>query len=136
MKWADIQSAIRQRWIDGNFLTTIYSGRGGEPTAGTPYAAFWFMPSVTTPSTTGPSGRDLAEGIVQINLMYPTDEGAGEALEMADSIAAHFQAGTRLEYNGQDVIIRGASISPPMVEGGWMMLPVSVNWSSYVTRSL
>lgn len=136
MRWADIQSAVRQHWIAGNFLPTLYAARGGEPTGNQAYAQLWFMPANTAPSTTGPQGRDLAEGFTQVNLMYPTGEGAGDALEMADEIAFHFQAGTRLDYNGQDVIIRGVSIAPPMTEKGWLMLPVTINWSAYMRRSL
>jgi hypothetical protein len=136
MKWAAINSALRSHWLDGDFLPTIYATTDGIPEGGQPYARFWFMPSTSAPETTGPVGFDLAEGFVQIDLMYPPGEGAGNALEMADAVAAHFQAGVRLEYDEQDVIIRGCSVAPPMNDEGWLMLPVTINWSAYVRRSL
>ena len=135
MKWAEINSALRSRWIDGEFLPTIYATTEGIPEGGQPYARFWFMPSVTAPETAGMSGYDLAEGFAQIDLMYPVGEGAGDALGMAGQVARHFRAGVRLVYEGQDVIIRGTSVAPPMNDDGWLMVPVTVNWSAFMTRA-
>ena len=135
MKWAAIRSALVKRIQDEDFeLPVLWESKEGR--SGVAHLRFWFMPASTAPSTTGPTGRDLAEGIAQIDVMYPPGDGVGNALEKADEIAAGFKAGLRLEYDGQDVIVRGSEISPAMNEDGWLMVAVSVRWSAYIRRSL
>lgn len=137
MKYSDVQSALFTHWVNGAFnIETLYPNEDAETTPGKPRAELSLLPVSTSPSTTGPSGRDVHEGILQVMLRYPVNQGNNPALTMADEIAQHYQAGERPAYNGQDVIIRGASISPPMVDGGWLNLAVSVNYTAYFRRSL
>lgn len=138
MIFSDIYSAIIKRYVDaGEFgLDTIYPNKDRRPTGGREHARIWYMPNGVSAPGVGRQGYDEHQGLVQIDLAYPTNEGIGEMMEKADEIARHFQSGVRAEYNGQDVVVRGSEISPPINEDGWIKASVTIDYSAYVRRTL
>lgn len=137
MKYAAIYSALIQRYESGRFnLPTAYPNKEYEPVGQEPYAEIFYLPADVTPVSSGPTGLDLHEGIMQITLRYPSDKGQGDLLAKADQIARYFRAGSeRPVYDGQDVILRGARCSPPTVIRGWLVAAISINYSAYVRRA-
>lgn len=137
MKYAAIYSALVTRYEAGAFgLPTAYPNKQFEPVGQDAYAQILYLPADVTPVSSGPTGLDLHEGIMQITLRYPSDKGQGDLLAKADQIAQHFRAGSeRPVYDGQDVILRGVRCSPPTVIGGWLVAAVSINYSAYVRRA-
>ena len=59
----------------------------------------------------------------------------GEALEKIDEICADYTSGTRLTYDGQQVVIWGATPTTLSTENGWLRSVLTINFSAYVRRS-
>ena len=87
------------------------------------------------PATLGTQGEDNHPGILQIDINYPQNKGAGIPLQKADEIASYFTAGKRLESNGQQVIVKSTTLSPARYVGGYYRISVDVNYYSRTMRT-
>ena len=73
-------------------------------------------------------------GFMQISIMYPLKTGAAQSWQMADDIAAHFRAGSRFKNNSQSVQIVSCGAAPPLVDNGWSMTPITIQYRSMAAR--
>ena len=137
MKLADIYGALVTRYLSGNFgITTFYPNKDETPTAGQHHARIWFLPAENDAASLGGTGFDRQSGILQIDLMYPTNVGLGDMLGQADLIATHFQRGHSETYNSFTVRIDGTSVSGPRNEDGWLRTIISIGWYAHEARSV
>jgi len=104
-----------------------------EPVVGTSYLRLSFLPALTEQADLGTAGMNNNLGIAQIDIFDETEnhEGWGVIYEKADQIAEHFRRGTKLVNGGITVTIESVDIGPMFNEGGWLQMPVSVNYRSY-----
>lgn len=74
------------------------------------------------------------QGIYQVTVMSPIDEGEVDPLEIGGLVADHFAAGTRLAFDGGQVRIdkRPDVASLRNGAGDRWMVPVSVSWLAFV----
>lgn len=137
MKLADIYGALITRYLSGNFgITNFYPNKDETPTAGQHHARIWFLPAENDAGSLGGNGVDVQTGILQVDLMSPTNIGIGDILDKADAIATHFQRGHSQDYDGQCVQFTGTSVTAPRNEDGWMRCIVSIGWMAHVVRSV
>lgn len=137
MKWADVYSALVTRYQTGNFqLPVMWPNKDDAPVAGAAHARVWFIPAGSDGESLGGTGLDRLTGIMQIDLMYPTDTGIGYSMAKADEVAAIFQRGASQVYGTTCVVFNGATISGPRNEDGWLRTVVSVSWYAHVARSV
>lgn len=137
MKWADVYSALTTKYQSGNFqLPVMWPNKDSSPAAGTAHARIWFIPANNDAGSLGGTGLDRLSGIMQIDLMYPTDTGIGYSMAMADDIAAIFQRGDSQVYNTTCVVFTGTTINGPRNEDGWLRTVISIGWYSHVARSV
>lgn len=85
------------------------------------------------PVTLGDRGEDNHPGVLQVDVNVAAGKGAGVALEYCDALASGFPAGTRLAYNGGEVVVSSVSVGSGVSEGGFYRIPVSV---TYFARSV
>jgi hypothetical protein len=136
MRFADIQSALFASWATGAYgLTTYYPNRDYNPAAGDDHARLFVLWGGSDAATMGSDGTNEVTGIFQIDLMFRTGRGDGEALEMIDTICADYISGTRLNYNSQQVVIWGATPTTLATENGWLRSVLTINFSAYVRRA-
>ncbi len=136
MRFADIQSALFASWVAGNYgLTTYYPNRDYNPAAGDDHARLFVLWAGSDAATLGDDGTNEVTGIFQIDLMCRTGRGDGEALEKIDEICADYTSGTRLTYDGQQVVIWGATPTTLSTENGWLRSVLTINFSAYVRRA-
>ena len=136
MRFADIQSALFASWVAGNYgLTTYYPNRDYNPATGDDHARLFVLWAGSDAATLGDDGINEVTGIFQIDLMFRTGRGDGEALEKIDEICADYTSGTRLTYDGQQVVIWGATPTTLSTENGWLRSVLTINFSAYVRRS-
>jgi len=137
MRLADIYSACATRYASGSFTIPDYwPNDDNNPTAGTAHARVWFLPSENDAGSLGGNGVDVQTGILQVDLMYPTNIGIGDILDKADAIATHFQRGHSQVYDSQGVQFTGTNVTSPRNEDGWMRCIVSIGWMAHVARSV
>jgi len=136
MRFADIQSALFASWVAGSYgLATYYPNRDYNPAAGDDHARLFVLWAGSDAATLGDDGTNEVTGIFQIDIMYRTGRGDGEALEKIDEICADYTSGSRLTYDGQQVVIWGATPTTLSTENGWLRSVLTINFSAYVRRS-
>lgn len=75
---------------------------------------------------------DRRTGILQVDVMWPENNGITGGLQTADEVAAHFGRGTRFEENGVLIqinstpVVAGAIHEPP-----YMQIPVSISYECF-----
>ncbi len=137
MRLADIYAACATRYQSGAFNSPDYWPNDDKnPTAGQRHARVWFLPAQNDAGSLGGSGVDVQTGILQVDLIYPTNIGIGNMLDEADAIASHFQRGHSQDYDGQCVQFTGTNVTAPRNEDGWLRTIISIGWYAHVARSV
>lgn len=133
---SEIRSAIVQAYEALALpLETAYSNAPfTEPDSSTPFIRLYVLSAESFPATLGQSGEDRHSGILQLDLMYPANEGEQAALAMADSILTAFRAGTSSTYNGQAVYFLGGSRSSGQIDSGRWRITLSIRWYALAPR--
>lgn len=86
-------------------------------------------------ATLGDQGQDGWEGIMQIDLHFPLDDGPKNLSLSVGSVLDYFKAGALFSKNGQQIKIRRSSPSGIRKDGATWVKSVSVYWSSWTQRS-
>lgn len=137
MKWGDIYSALATHYQGAALgIVTYWPNKDGNPAAGTTHNRIWFIPANNDAGSLGGTGVDRLSGLLQIDLMCPTNVGVGDCMDKADAIASAFQRGDSETYNGTCVVFTGTSINGPRNEDGWLRTVISVGWYAHVARSV
>jgi hypothetical protein len=136
MRFSDLRSALIQSWIDGGFgLNTAYPNRKFDPVAGTPWAAVFILPNQPEVATLGDSGADQHDGVFQISLFYPPNQGDHDIMAKADAIARHYKAGNRFSYDDQSLLVRNCGRAQGRLDDGWYRIDLTINWVAWVERA-
>lgn len=105
------------------------------PPSALPWMAFFFMPVGETIGTLGgDAGYDKAEGLVQIDLNYPTGAGEGNTRTTINELRACFRP-RKISYDGQEVTILSRSRAGGMQSSGFYKIPFNVRWRAAITRT-
>ena len=97
-----------------------------------PYLAVSLFPAPVTTATI--ATHDRRDGIMQVSVFWPRGAGIIGPMELAGRVADRFPRTTRLIAGaGQEVRIdRTPSQAAPVQEPGWVQIPVTINWTSFV----
>ena len=135
MSLLKIKSTLLQAYVDGAFgLSTAYENRQFEPTTGTPWAAVYVLPNQPSAFSLGSNGSDEHDGILQIDLNYPTGNGDGAVLAKADAIRAVFKHGVSFTLDSQAVSIRQCGRSGARIVDGYFKEIITINWTARTLR--
>ena len=129
MSFNSIPSALIARYRSGAFFTdalTAYPNAAfTKPTASTAWATVFVIPATTAPLSIRDS--DEMAGVLQIDLNYPINSGAGAIQAKADAIRAHFKRGTVLS----GVELGTVSVATLGPVDGWYRVAVSINYRRF-----
>lgn len=92
------------------------------------------LPGTADPVTCGYNGEDNLQGILQLDLAYPSGGGSGKLLALADIIRTAFQAGDFASYDGVHVKFRSCSMSPITEVGGFEKRYISIVYYARIPR--
>jgi len=137
-----IDQALIASYVAGAFgLPTAYPNFGAVDAVGNsvtpsgePWARITVLPSRPSVATMGSGGRDEISGILQIDLFYPRNTGAGAVNAKADQITAVFAAGTTHSAGGIDVISNGAGRVRSIELDDWYQVIVEVQFTAWIGR--
>lgn len=102
-----------------------------KPVVGEPYAQVFLLPAQPDNIEIGPGF--IQQGILQLNLFYPKDAGAGDAIGCAELIRDAFPFGASFSASGVTVnVIATPEIAPALAEADRFMVPVRVRWSAHL----
>ena len=102
-------------------LTTLDKGE-----AGIEFVQAFILPQATETLSLSPTGRDIHEGIFQIN--YYNEVGIGSYSTKLDYIANAFKRGTDLSYGGITVTIRNVSLGVGRREDAFFVRNIDVSY--------
>lgn len=106
-------------WENVNYL---------PPIDGSAYASVFLLPATPENPTMGDAFyREI--GLLQINLSYPIDGGAGRAFTKAEDIRTLFHRGYTFTSSGVTVCIAATpAVGPGMTQSERYVLPVRIKW--------
>lgn len=129
--FTDIAGALRARLSTLTSLPPVaWENINYTPSSTTLYLRPTILPAPTAQASLGDSGRDLHEGIFQIDVFIP--DGSGRST-WPDSIADHFKRGTILTQNGVTVRIKNASIGTAFKDENFYQVPVTIDYQSFTS---
>lgn len=137
MTITNVQMALNERFASGSYFP---EGRiGTENTSFVPpddlsWCHLFFLPNLPSVGSLGVGGRDEIDGIFQIDLNYKIGTGTMEIGHLSDMIRQDFKAGTKLNFNGQEVLIVNCGRNGGRVVNGWFKISVSVQWYAQLVR--
>ena len=101
-----------------------------EQNAGTPHLRVAFFLTSRRPATRGPDPQNRYQGIYQVVVAVPTDQGAGAAMDYADLIMTEFDGSSDIEGT-PTVSIEYSETSGAVFSDPFYLLPVNVAWYVY-----
>ena len=127
-----IQAALESRLSTmTGVLPIVFENTQYTPTAGVPYIATQFIPTLRRAAVMGPDPQKRYTGMFIMDVCYPELQGSGAARTFADLLMERFDAASRIE--GVDVIV---TIEYSEREQGFKRppfycIPVRVGWRCY-----
>lgn len=127
---------------DARFVTALPQARAWEgeeftPVPGKPYVAETFRSISSVKRSVGNAngtGGTIEHRLqASFALFYPAGLGTLAIESMAGALMAHFFPGLALSYGAASAIVTGTQASPPITDGGWITLAVTVSlltWTS------
>lgn len=141
MSRSDIDAALRQSFISGNFGlpvafenfaavdpdTGIPVNPGGGELNSSPWCRVTIIHALPVIETMGTEGLDAIAVIMQVDLFYPRDTGTAAANAKADDIVETFPAGSTHNYNGIAVHVTASGRVSASDEPEYYRLTVQIN---------
>jgi hypothetical protein len=85
----------------------------------------------TIPVGIANAASDEFGGVYQVLVYAPADANKGPARLVADDVAAAFQRGDRLVYDGVTVTIQRTTQNPAFMSGDRFVIPVSITYRAF-----
>ena len=117
-------------------MPIVHENEAYTPTLGTAFLDTYILPAETeNPTVAGAIGQELAleQGIFQVVVVVPVNEGPGNAATKAEAIRALFRRGLSLTVGSVQVKIGSTpSVASALVDSDWYRVPVSVPYFAHV----
>jgi hypothetical protein len=101
-----------------------------EQNAGTPHLRASLFLTSRRPATRGPDPQNRYQGIYQVVVAVPTDQGAGAAMDYADLIMTEFDGSSDITGT-PTVSIEYSETGGPVFSDPFYLLPVNIAWYVY-----
>lgn len=129
--FSDIAGALRTRLNSLPGAPPIaWENINYTPSSKTLYLRATMLPIPTIQASLGDDGKDLHEGIFQVDVFIPDGQGRST---WPDAIADHFKRGTVLTQNSVTVRIKNASIGTAFKEENFYQVPVTIDYQSFTS---
>lgn len=126
--FTDIAAAFRNRLISLPSAPPIAHENDRYQPSGILYLSYFILPAETLQATLGDTGKDITEGIFQVNTHIPHGQGHST---WPDAIADHFKRGTILTRNSVNLRIQAVSIAQGVRVGNYFNVPVDIRWQTF-----
>ena len=101
-----------------------------EQNAGTPHLRASLFLTSRRPATRGPDPQNRYQGIYQVVVAVPTDQGAGAAMDYADLIMTEFDGSSDIDGT-PTVSIEYSETGGGVFNDPFYLLPVNIAWYVY-----
>lgn len=129
-----VDQAFVSHFIAGNFgLPIAHENLDYTPTQNAAYAELRMLENDITMLTL--ADRNITDGVFQIVLRYPIGASSIPAKTKADEIFAHFELGSRVEFDGQAATVESHQRQPGIAEAGWYVLVLTLGYRAKLMRT-
>ena len=111
-----------------------YQNEQFTPPENSPWLASTILQTQPLQASLGGSGQDRHDGILQIDVYTPINEGDILARQIMDQIEDVLKSSTVLTYSDVSVKIESVGISFTAQEGDWFRNTLDLTWFSFVSR--
>lgn len=102
-----------------------------EQNAGTPHLRVSFFLTSRRPAVRGPDPQHRYQGLYQVTVAAPSDQGSGDALDYADLILTEFDGSSDIVGSEVSVSIEYAELGTPFYDDPFYCVPVQIAWYVY-----
>ena len=102
-----------------------------DPDPKVPFIRVQFVPTSKRPANVGPNPLERYEGLYQLNVYHPSNEGEGYGLNIADVLMERFKPSTSIVFGGEEVGIMYSEVGLPFPDAPFYTTPVTVGWYAY-----
>ena len=135
MSFPDIQKALVAGFNAGSFgIPTAHSNRNFDPPASGGWCELNIVPNQPEAITIGAGGEDEQNGVFQVHLNYPKNQGSKDILTKAEEIRLNYISGKAFSEGGTEVKILNCGRGGASVVDGWYSLTLTINWYARITR--
>ena len=132
--YTDIRGALQNRLKSVTGISSSEISRQGHPfvpTTGSRFFTCAVIPGSGRPATLGSAHLIWHIGTFEVNVVYPSGSGTGQAESVADTIKSYFTADTVLTQGTTKVRIRYSERRPVIEDSVWVRVPVRIGWYLY-----
>jgi len=127
----DIRATLDTALAAASSLPAIaYENAPFEQNAGTPHLRVAFFLTSRRPAVRGPDPQHRYQGLYQVTVAVPTDQGSGTALDYADLLLTEFDGSSDIDGT-PNVSIEYAELGTPFYDDPFYCLPVQIAWYVY-----
>lgn len=133
MSYTNVLTYLENRlktYADGQGYTVLFDGTEVQPAHGSVVLRCQFMPARSDFATLGANGQDRKPGLYQVSVYVHRARGIGLALSVADALVALFKR-QQADQTGTPVLSFRAWPAPSLVSGDFLVIPVTVEWTTY-----
>lgn len=135
----DIRSALESTLAGITGLPPIaWENVAYSPTTGQGFIKVRYLPTARRPAVRGTNPQQRYQGVLQILVKMPENQGPGESQDTVEKILDAFEATTDLSFTNSEtppetvyVTIDYAEQAGAYVEGPWYTTPANIGFYSY-----
>lgn len=127
----DARAALDERLSAYQATDVAYENTKFKPVEGVGYLRSFLLPAEPAQATIGSTGVDRVNGIYQIDVAMPKDEGTGALLRKVDEVIAQFARGLSVTSNAVTLTIERSWPGPAIARDSFYVIPISVSWYTY-----
>jgi len=128
----DIRATLETALASTSGLPAIaFENAPFSQTAGVPHLRTGVFLTSRRPATRGPNPQHRYQGLFQVVVAVPSDQGAGAAFDYADLIMTEFDGSTDIIGADVTVSIEYAELGGQVFDDPFFLLPVQIAWYVY-----
>ena len=108
-----------------------YENAKFTPTPGTAYLSTTLFLTSRRPAVRGPSPQHRYQGLYQVTVHTPQEDGTGAAFDFADAVMAAFDGSTNVAGPSVTVSLMFSETGTQVTRPPFYMLPVQIGWYIY-----
>ena len=142
MSIVKIEQALIQSYIGAGLAVPTIHENVTEPLDVTtakakqaPWAELYFLSIQPSVATLGDSGTDAQDGLLQINLYFPLNQGRKATRGAIEMLCAYYKAGRSFSYQGQSVSTRSCGAGNGRNVDGWYQTIITITWKARTSRT-
>jgi hypothetical protein len=133
--WQKIEGSLNTKLVETIteypvILENQGGSNGGAIEAEDTHIEAWFLPATSETIEVFEDGKERAVGVYFVKVRTPRFVGKYDVNQIVDKVMMAFKRGTVLYLDGIKVRVTKVYPESSLIEGGFYVVPVTVNWQA------